>query len=120
MNNLWYWKEKEIEETHEEDVFEQIEQYQTQEEGAILMTQPQPPQRKRTREEGSSRDSQAQDENPPWVGQIFDRLSLVETNFNSRLDHLRSHFDSRLDHLEYDVHYLYYRQGYECQYAPFS
>ena len=43
------------------------------------MNQPQPPQRKRTRGEGSSRDSQAQDDNPLWVEQIFDRLSLVET-----------------------------------------
>ena len=80
----------------------------------------QPPQRKRTRGEGSSRSPQAQDDNPPWVGQIFDRLSLVETNFNSQLDHLQTHFDSRIDHLEYDVHYLYHRQGYKCQYTPFT
>ena len=28
--------------------------------------------------------------------------------------------DNHISHLQYDVHYLYEQQGYQCQWVPFS
>ena len=71
--------------------------------------------KKRPRSEGTSQQvPQAFDNEPPWVGQMFDRMSLMESNFNSRMDTMESNFnvrftqmDENLAHLQYNVHHIY-------------
>ena len=50
---------------------------------------------------------------------MFDRMSLMESNFNTRMDTMESNFnvrftqmDENLAHLQHDVHHIYEQQGY--------
>ena len=63
----------------------------------------------------ASRGPQVVDDKPQLVRHLFDRMSLMESNFNQCFDSV----DEYIAHLQYDVHYLYERQGYACQYALF-
>ena len=45
---------------------------------------------------------------------MFDRMSLMESNFNTRMDSMESNLnvyftqmDENLAHLQHDVHYIY-------------
>ena len=40
----------------------------------------------------------------------------MESNFNARFDQV----DTQITYLQYDIYYFYERQGYKCQWAPFS
>ena len=70
-----------------------LESVALEEEQAPTSTPP-PPSSPRKRARASS--SQGMDDEPKWVGEFFDRLSIIETNINHRFDH----FDTRFDHFE--------------------
>ena len=77
-----------------------------------------PPQRKRQRGPSTS---QSVDDEPAWVGGFFNHLSLIESNFNTRFDHVDTRLDSfeqRMDHLEHDIHHLYAHQNIQCTWNP--
>ena len=64
--------------------------------------------------EGTSHQGhQAFDSEPSWVSHVFDRMSLMESNFNTRMDTMESNFnvrftqmDENLAHLQHDVHHI--------------
>ena len=66
---------------------------------------PQLTQRKRTRGEGSSRSSQAHQEEPPWE-RLFSEMSLVKDTFNSRFDQLETNFNQRFDQVDSSITHL--------------
>ena len=107
------WKHDLGESEHINALFQQIDEFEAQKEEQAPQVAP---QRKRRRQEGTSQDPQSVEDEPPWVGQLFNRMSLMETNFNSRFDQL----DANIAHLQHDIHYLYEQQGYSCSYAPFT
>ena len=75
------------------------------------------PQRKRARPSSS----QSMEGEPEWVGGLFDRLSLMETNINNRFDQFDSrfdHFESRIDHVEYDIHQIQAYHNLSCSWPP--
>ena len=56
-----------------------------------------------------------------WVGHFFDRMSLVESNFNTRFDRVDArldHFDQRMDQLEFDIYYLYNHHNLQPSLPP--
>ena len=105
------WKHDLGESEHIDALFQQIDEFEEQGEEQAPQ---EAPQKKRTRQEGTSQDPQSIDNEPSWVAQLFDRMSLMETNFNSRFDQL----DANIAHLQHDVHYLYEQQGHSCSYPP--
>ena len=120
------WKHDLSDQENVEALFQEIEEYQGEE------AQPQkehvePPPKKRIRSEGTSQQGpQAFDSEPPWVGQMFDCMSLMESNFNTRIDTMESNFnvhftqlDENLAHLQHDVHHIYEQQGYSCTFSSF-
>ena len=57
---------------------------------------------------------------------MLDRMSLMESNFNTRMDEIESNFnlrfnqvDENLAHLQHDIHYFYEQQGFSCTYSSF-
>ena len=61
--------------------------------------------------------SQSIDEEPAWVGGFFDRLFIVESNFNTmfnQVDTRLNHFEHRMDHMEYENHQLYAHHNIQC------
>ena len=107
-------------------LFKEIEEYQEEAQPQQEQVEPPPPQ-KRPRSEGISQQApQAFGDEPPWVGQMFDRMSLMESNFNSRMDTMESNFnmrftylDENIAHLQYDIHHIYEQQGYTCTFSSF-
>ena len=97
-----------------EAYFQEIKENQEEAQPPEEYVEP-PPPKKRTRSEGTSQQSlRAFDSEPPWVGQMFDRMSLMESNFNTRMDTMDSNFnvrftqmDENLAHLQHDVHHIY-------------
>ena len=110
INEAWVWKHDLGESEHIDALFQHIDEFEAQEEEQAPQSAH---QRKRTRQEGTSQDPQFVEDEPPWVGQLFNRMSLMESNFNSRFDQL----DANIAHLQHDVHYLYEQQGYSCSYG---
>ena len=95
-------------------MFKEIKDFKDQGNEEDIKTQPQDaPQRKRIRHESTS--SQGPQAYGEWVGQLFDYMSLMETNFNAHFDQV----DASIARLQHDVHYHYEQQGYTCAYAPF-
>ena len=57
---------------------------------------------------------------------MFDHMSLMESNFNTRMDAIESNFnlrfnqvDENLAHLQFDIHHFYEQQGITCTYSSF-
>ena len=57
---------------------------------------------------------------------MFDRMSLMESNFNNRMGEIESNFnvyfnqvDENLAHLQHDIHHFYEQQGYSCTFSSF-
>ena len=107
------WKHDLSDQASVEALFQEIEDYQ--EEAHPQEEQVEPPTKKRIRIEGTSQQGpQAFDSEPPWVGQMFDRMSLMESNFNTRMDTMESNFnvrftqmDENFAHLQHGVHHIY-------------
>ena len=124
MNKKWVWKYDLGERENVEALFKEIEDYQGEGETQEEEIEPQPT-RKRSRSEGTSQQStQAFDSEPPWAGQMFYRMSLMESNFNTRMDAIESNFnlcfnqvDENFAHLQHDVHHFYEQQGITCTYS---
>lgn len=56
---------------------------------------------------------------------MFECMSLMESDFNYRMDTMESNFNEHFTHLnesivhlQHDVHYIYEQQGYSCSYPP--
>ena len=79
-----------------EELFQEIKEYQGEEEQQQEEQVEPQPTKKRTRSEGTSQQGpQAFDSEPPWVRQMFDHMSLMESNFNTRMDAMESNFNVR-------------------------
>ena len=57
---------------------------------------------------------------------MFERMSLMESNFNNQMDEIKSNFnvrfsevDENLSNLQHDVQHLYEQQGYSCTFSSF-
>ena len=75
------------------------------------------PQRKRARPSSS----QSMEGEPEWVGGLFDRLSLMETNINNHFDQFDSrfnHLEHRIDHVEFNIHQIQAYQNLSCSWPP--
>ena len=113
------WKHDLSNQENVEALFQKIEEYQEEAQPQEEQVEP-PPTKKRTRSEGTSQQGpQAFDNEPSWVGQMFDHMSLMESNLNIRMDSMESNFnvcftqmDENLAYLQYDVHYINEQQGY--------
>ena len=90
-----------------EALFQEIEEYQgEEEEQQEEQVEPQP-SKKRTRSEGTSQQGpQAYDSEPSWVGQMFDRMSLMESNFNTKMDTMESDFNVRFTQMDENLAHL--------------
>ena len=82
-----------------------IDEFQKVEDVQVTQQEDPSSQRKRTRSEGTSKGAQSLDNEPPWVGTLFDRMTVLESNFNNHFDRI----DDQITPLKHDVHYLYER-----------
>ena len=64
--------------------------------------------------EGTSQQGPQAFDGEPLFGKMFDRMSLIESNFNTRMDTMELNFnvcftqmDENLAHLQHDVHHIY-------------
>ena len=77
LNKKWVWKHDLSDQENVEALFQEIEEYQEEEKPQEEQVEPQP-SKKRTRSEGTSQQGpQAFENEPPWVGQMCDRMSLM-------------------------------------------
>ena len=94
------WKHDISDQANMEALFQEIEDYQEEAQPQKEQVEP-PPTKKRIRSERTSQQGpQAFDSEPPWVGQMFDHMSLMESNFNTRMDTMESNFNVRFTQMD--------------------
>ena len=107
------WKHDLSDQASVEALFKEIEEYLEEAQPQQEQVEPPSPQ-KRPRSEGTSQQApQAFGDEPPWVGQMFDHMSLMKSNFNTQMDSRESNFnvrftqmDENLAHLQHDIHHI--------------
>ena len=109
-----------------EALFQEIEEYQVEKEQQQEEKVEPQPSKKRIRSEGTSQQGPQAFDSEPLFRKMFDRMSLIESNFNTRMDTMESNFNVRftqmnenIAHLQHVVHHIYEQQGYSCTFSSF-